>query len=168
MADPDAPWWSADDEEFAGATPIFGGESEGAAAPDGASADEDTAEDSRARAGDQQPVGTAIGEALKFAAALTAWSEQSGLTDTLKTIAAEAAEALNDPAAEAAPTVAPVFDAHSTVVVCDYCPVCRGMDVLRQVQPHLAQGLAEAMSSLTQALNLAVDSFAASQHRSAQ
>ncbi len=155
--DADAPWWSAGDEEYAGATPMFEGD-EGPA--------EESAPPGPSASAEAPPVGSAIGEALKFAAALTAWSEQSGLTDTLKTIAAEAAEALNAPDAPPADAAAPLLEPHTTVVVCDFCPVCRGMDVLRQAQPHLAQGLAEAMSSLTQALNLAVESFAASQGRS--
>ncbi len=161
MPDPDAPWWSAGDDEYAGATPMF----EGAAAEE--PGDEPGAPTGP---GEAPQVGSAIGEALKFAAALTAWSEQSGLTDPLKTIAAEAADALSDPdgAAAAASEAAevPLLDPHTTVVVCDFCPVCRGMDVVRQAQPHLAQGLAEAMSSLTQALNLAVESFTASHGRS--
>ena len=159
------PWWSAGDDEFAGATPLFDGvkrphpESEPPPPPK------------------PESVGTPIGEALKLAGAFMQWAEQSGLSDTIRDLAAEAATALDnagpqrpgdaDEVGDEQPKTIPAVPLHSAssadgeqpLLVCDYCPVCRGMEVMRTVQPQMSQGMAEAMASLTSALNYAVDGF---------
>lgn len=163
--DSEQPWWSAADDEFAGATPLFDGvkrphpESEPPPPPP-----------------KNEPVGTPIGEALKLAGAFMQWADQSGLSDTIRDLAAEAATSLesNSPPGDArsdagpsAPRTVHAVPLHTAttgegeqpLLVCDYCPLCRGMEVMRTVQPQMSQGMAEAMASLTSALNYAVDGF---------
>lgn len=167
------PWWSADDDEFAGATPLFDGERRSRPGED--QADSGPAEDSAdGFAGAESDVGTPIGEALKLAAAVAEWSQKSGLTDTLKELAAEAADALasartaESPEAPEGARILHIVtgegddqgDPTMPIVVCDYCPLCRSVGVMRTVRPQMSQGLAEAMASLTSALNTAVESFA--------
>lgn len=163
------PWWSAEDDAFADATPLFEGDRQPELDVDAAVPPPSPPPAAA------EPVGTPIGEALRLAAALAEWSNQSGLTDTLKELAAEAADALAEGAQVAAdgdwddagagptaagpgPTAAAPDEPH---LVCDYCPLCRSVEVMRHVQPQVSQGLAEAMASLTAALNVAVEGFAA-------
>lgn len=164
------PWWRADDDEFAGATPLF----------DGVKRPHPEAEPPPPPKA--EPVGTPIGEALKLAGAFMQWAEQSGLSDTIRELATEAASALQDNGTpgdsdEGSPEeprpihavplhTATAADGEQPLLVCDYCPLCRGMEVMRTVQPQMSQGVAEAMASLTTALNYAVDGFARRQrHR---
>lgn len=163
---PDQPWWSAGDEEFAGATPLFDGVKR--PHPD---------EEPPPPPPRPESVGTPIGEALKLAGAFMQWADQSGLSDTIRDLAAEAATALDNadqsrsqdgvPPGNEKPTPIHAVPLHSAftgegeqpLLVCDYCPLCRGMEVMRAVQPQMSQGVAEAMASLTSALNYAVDGF---------
>jgi hypothetical protein len=174
------PWWRSDDETFAGATPLFEGEPRGGA-------EQSAGFSTGGATGDDSAVGSAISEGLKLVAAVSAWSDASGLTDTLRTIAAEATEALatlnpDDTApTEAAPSETAATDgpespaaageesatAHADAPqplphesVCDYCPLCRGLEAMRVVQPQMSQGVAESMASLTSALNYALESLA--------
>lgn len=167
-----SPWWSAGDDSFAGATPLFDGQ--------------------RRRHPDDPPllpppphvgdVGSPIGEALKLAGAVLRWSQESGLGETLEQLAGEAAAVLadslsadttGDQADAGAPSDPPTnvtsIPLHrigatedgdeGTELVCDYCPLCRGMAMMRSVQPQMSQGVAEAMASMTAALNYAVEGF---------
>lgn len=195
------PWWNAGDSEFSGATPLFqhDGSPAAAAEPDAEAA---AGREHAAAGNDTDPTssdsgaGSPIMEALRLASALADWSEQTGLTDTLKALAAEAAESLS---AQASTTAAPDGpestadteevaddidgsdpgpsrtlghlwevpssddDSGSTGSSCEFCPLCRGLDVMRTVQPQVAVGLAEAMASVTEALNTAVVAFTVNQ-----
>lgn len=44
---------------------------------------------------------------------------------------------------------------------CDYCPVCQGMTLLRTVSPEAAEGMAEALAAVTDAVRQAVEGMAA-------
>ncbi|MGV1036518.1 MAG: hypothetical protein ACOYD0_05770 [Candidatus Nanopelagicales bacterium] len=44
---------------------------------------------------------------------------------------------------------------------CDYCPVCQGMTLLRSVSPEAAEGMAEALAAVTDAVKQAVEGMAA-------
>lgn len=174
-----SPWWSADDERFAEATPLFG-DARRSPQDEGS----ETAEEPGDATGSLPPpgatAGSPIAEALRLASAVSAWSNQSGLTDTLRQIAGEATETLaamasdvtapapssaEPPVSEAADAAEPSdrpdpqWYAHQSV--CDYCPLCRGLEVMRTVQPQMSQGVAESMASLTAALNYALESLAA-------
>lgn len=164
-----SPWWNADDDNFAGATPLFDGDRR--PHPEGERVIPPPPPPPPPAG---EPAGSAIGEALRLAVAVAEWSNQTGLTDTLRQLAAEAAEALTEPAADAdaasddataaagaTPRREPLSLAAEPQMVCDYCPLCRGVEVMRHVQPQVSQGLAEAMASLTEALNVAVEGFAA-------
>ncbi len=165
------PWWRSDDETFAGATPLFPREERGdtdqpkgesADSPEGGSAGPSAGRSASDATPDDYGVGSAIAEGLKLAAAVSAWSNASGLTDTLRSIATEATEALttletDDPPTSAS-SEAPEEIPHESV--CDYCPLCRGLDVMRTVQPQMSRGMAESMASLTSALNFALESLA--------
>lgn len=167
MASDREPWWSADDEEFSGATPIF-------------SDSEDAAGESTPRtdppepgAGSSRPgTGSPVAEALRLAAAVSSWSQQTGLTDQLKDLAGEAGAVLAMRAATAAAAASADQDdesdddtsrgaATSDFAVehgstCEVCPLCRGVDLLRAVQPQLAEGVTEAMASISFALETAL------------
>ncbi len=45
---------------------------------------------------------------------------------------------------------------------CDYCPVCQGMTLLRTVSPEAAEGMAEALAAVTDAVKQAVEGMASS------
>ncbi len=194
------PWWNAGDSEFSGATPLFpNGDSAAAEAdtdPAGGHEYPEAGSDTDATSSDGS-AGSPIMEALKLASALADWSQQTGLTDTLKALAAEAAESLSaqastpeapdGPGSAAEPQAADSTDvgddtegtdpglsrilghlwevptsddeSGSAASSCEFCPLCRGLDVMRTVQPQVAVGLAEAMASVTEALNTAVVAF---------
>lgn len=198
----DLPWWLAGDATYAGARPLFdpaaAPEAQGEVPTDHQSTDGDSGTPRNAR--NQVPpsadaAGSTIAEALKFAGAVAAWSNETGLTDTLKSLWEEATESMAATAQSAAG--APKSDAEpeaqdattgpeqtgqddapppvhlrivtsptdETPTTCDFCPLCQGYEVLRQVQPQMSEGLAEAMASLTAALNLALDSLSGQQRR---
>ena len=177
------PWWSADDEEYSGATPIF---SDGPDATDATEAADSADSADHKSAGDEDPrprrtenprpdwppTGSAITEALRLAAALSSWSQQTGLTDQLKGLAGEAGAVLAARAAAAGlgnlsgggaggvdsdegedDTADFALEGGST---CEVCPLCRGVDLLRAVQPQLADGVTEAMASISFALESAL------------
>lgn len=179
------PWWNAGDSEFSGATPLFqrdDGSAEADAAAEAAAAGEGYARrsnDSDPAAESDSGAGSPIMEALKLASALADWFQQTGLTDTLKALAAEAADSLatqsstadesesprpTEDQRSAVPTVGDDENAeHTAGTSCEFCPLCRGLDVMRTVQPQVAVGLAEAMASVTEALNTAVFAFTVNQ-----
>lgn len=163
QSDPGEPWWKAGDEEYAGATPLFDGVRRTRPDPEPPPPRVDS-------------VGSPIGEALKLAGAFMRWADESGLSDTLRELASEAATALAEdvdaptsanPRPEGDPTPIHAIPLHQIPgkegeppqLVCDYCPLCRGMEVMRSVQPQMSQGVAEAMASVTSALNYAVEGF---------
>ncbi|MFZ2383759.1 MAG: hypothetical protein WAV88_08510 [Candidatus Nanopelagicales bacterium] len=43
---------------------------------------------------------------------------------------------------------------------CDYCPVCQAMTLLRTVSPEAAEGMAEALAAVTDAVKQAVEGMA--------
>lgn len=166
------PWWNADDAAFAGATPIFDDEQPSAPPPPDAG--------SESAAPPFTEAGSPVMEALRLASAVADWSRESGLSDTLRVLATDVAASLADSTAvttegsdeqeeaEGArpqPTLRLIppsseQDSAGHAATCEYCPLCRGMDVMRTVQPQLAAGIAEAMASLTAALNLALAGLA--------
>lgn len=172
----DLPWWLAGDATYAG-PPLF----DPAAAPEAhgeeATDHESVDGDSGAPRGDRNQVpphadaaGSTIAEALRFAGALAAWSNETGLTDTLKSLWEEATESMAATSESAAgapgsgakpegqgttegPEQADRDDApppvHLRIVTsqtddppttCDFCPLCQGYEVLRQVQPQCRWG----------------------------
>lgn len=161
----DSPWWSADDNSFSGATPLFDGQRR-------RHPDEPPVVPPPPKVGD---VGSPIGEALKLAGAFVRWSQESGLSETLETLAQEAAGTLAEALApdesddgDEGPREVHAIPLHrvrgdgsdgSDELVCDYCPLCRGVSMMRSVQPQMSQSVAEAMASMTAALNYAVDGF---------
>lgn len=172
-SDSAGPWWNADDAAFAGATPIFDDEQPSAPPPPDAG-------------GESAPppfteAGSPVMEALRLASAVADWSRESGLSDTLRVLATDVAASLADSAVQTTedtdepaemaeearpqPTLRLIEpsaeqDTAGHATTCEYCPLCRGMDVMRTVQPQLAAGIAEAMASLTEALNLALAGLA--------
>lgn len=191
----DLPWWLAGDATYAGARPLF----DPVAAAESGEQDHEGADeggDNTPPTGSDSP-GTSIAEALRFASALAAWSNETGLTDTLKALWEEAAtsmvaasmatagpadsepdgdeatgtDATGTETSEDATDPPPIHlrivpdDAGTTPTACEFCPLCRGYEAMRHVQPQMSEGLAEAMSSLTAALNLAIDSLSAQQRR---
>lgn len=174
-ASDEEPWWSADDSAFVGATPIFeSSDDQPTPADDSADGPDTTTRP------DMSAAGSPVMEALRLASALSEWSRESGLSDTLRALASEAASSLSDAGLVATETpdedsggdgasredqqrtplrlVDPPagYEGGAHESTCEYCPLCRGLDVMRTVQPQLATGIAEAMASLTEALTAAL------------
>ena len=138
-------------------------------------------------------VGTAAQEAVKLAASVAAWAEQSGLSDTLRGIAEQATVSMRAAArtASSATTARDVDDDVDVVfeapgeppqssqteghesqaeyperTTCDSCPICQGMDLIKTVSPEAANGITDALAAVTAAVKQAVDGFGSSGSRS--
>lgn len=106
-------------------------------------------------------VGSAAQEAVKLAAAVANWANDSGVADILKSVVEQAGDTLRSAAATASATAAtataaPDTEAHETVT-CEVCPLCQGVDVLRTLSPETASAIADAMALVTGALRQAMD-----------
>lgn len=119
-------------------------------------------------------VGTAAQEAVKLAGAIAQWADQTGLAETLKGIAEQAAESVM--AAARTATGGPDKDsaegeagetgaaqgadaqAHSSST-CDNCPICQGVDLVKTMSPEAAEGITDALAAVTSAVRQAVDGF---------
>ena len=139
-----------------------------------------------AEGSDEQPnpgdVGSAAQEAVKLAASVVQWAEQSGLNDTLRGLAEQATVTMRTAArtASGAAASADVDDEVDVVfeepgesphtaasgehqrTTCDTCPICQGVDLLKTVSPEAANGITEALAAVTAAVKQAVDGLAAS------
>lgn len=119
-------------------------------------------------------VGTITQEAVKLAAAVVGWAEKTGIADTLRTVAEQSTDVIwsaaasyqADKAEKAMEHLAQAKldpDAHDDQgehsSSCEYCPICQGMDLFKNVSPEARQGLLEAMSSISDKLRQAVDGF---------
>lgn len=126
-------------------------------------------------------VGTAAQEAVKLAAAVAQWAEQSGLSDTLRGIAEQAAagvrtaaqaasaagstdddvdvvfEEPGEPPAGAAGTAGAAQGAQHARTTCDTCPICQGIDIVKTMSPEAANGITDALAAVTTAVRQAVD-----------
>ena len=84
---------------------------------------------------ESEPVGGVAEEAAKLVSALGDWAREhggSGWADGLGTIAHD-------------------VDEHVAQGDCRYCPVCRGIQVVRSASPEVREHLSAAISSLAQA-----------------
>lgn len=114
-------------------------------------------------------VGKATQEAVKLAAAMTNWANESGVADILKSVVEQAGDSLRSAASTFGATEASGADGSATGATdsedsdphvsgtCEVCPICQGVDVLRTVSPETASGIAEAMALVTGALRQAMD-----------
>jgi hypothetical protein len=111
-------------------------------------------------------VGKATQEAVKLAAAVTNWANESGVADILKSVVEQAGDSLRSAASTFAATEAATDSTDSTdstdrdphvAATCEVCPICQGVDVLRTVSPETASGIADAMALVTSALRQAMD-----------
>lgn len=120
--------------------------------------------------GEASPVGTAAQEAIKLAAAAAEWASKTGLTDAIKGLADQSAMGVRmaTKAAHAGTDIpewrpgtndADLGHEHDPAV-CDYCPVCQGMNMLRSVSPEAANSAAEALSAVTLVIRQAIESLA--------
>lgn len=93
-------------------------------------------------------VGSVGEEAAKLFGALTDWARDHGLGDVAGTAGGAAADA-----ARAARAGLGEVDEHIATgsAECGYCPVCRGIQVVRQTTPEVRAHLASAGASLLQA-----------------
>jgi len=113
--------------------------------------------------------GKATQEAVKLAAAMTNWANESGVADILKSVVEQAGDSLRSAASTFGATEASGADGSATGATdsedsdphvsgtCEVCPICQGVDVLRTVSPETASGIAEAMALVTGALRQAMD-----------
>jgi len=124
-------------------------------------------------------VGSITQEAVKLAAAVVGWAEKTGIADTLRNVAEQSTEVIWTAAASAqADKVEKAMehlshtgpqDPESHSSSCEYCPICQGMDLLKNVSPEATQGLVEAMSSISDKLRQAVvDGFPGPSNSSAR
>jgi len=126
-------------------------------------------------------VGTSAQEAVKLAAAVANWANDSGVADILKSVVDQAGDTLRGAAATAAAAAsAATSEARAkessagtstdgsaqdgqphAAGTCEICPICQGVDVLRTVSPETASGVADAMALVTGALRQAMDTMTA-------
>ena len=112
-------------------------------------------------------VGSAAQEAVKLAAAVAQWADQTGLTQTLKGIAEQAAVSVQTAARAATTTTAAPSDSDESAgegtsgshdsTTCDNCPICQGVDFIKTVSPEAASGINDALAAVTTAIRQAVD-----------
>lgn len=118
-------------------------------------------------------VGTAAQEAVKLAGAIAQWADQTGLAETLKGIAEQAAESVMSAARTATGSgdssddgIAPDSEdseaARNAASTCDNCPICQGVDIVKTMSPEAAEGITDALAAVTAAVRQAVDGFAPS------
>ena len=192
------PWWHEDATEFA--------------ADDDANGDADESSDS------SELLTTATQEAVKLAATLSTWAEQTGFGDVLRSVAKQAVDTAQDAATSLMDKEAPVdadleedfdehaevqvadldaaafdlesedyahldddpadagvvqfnsvagssqaggdasqgFNSHTARITCDYCPVCRVIESLDDLNPETAAAIAEVMAVVTDGVASAV------------
>ncbi len=130
-------------------------------------------------------VGTAAQEAVKLAAAVTSWANDSGVADILKSVVEQAGDALRGAAATAASTASSAASSAASTAsaakdhthdregaftsaegahdcaTCENCPICQGVEVLRTVSPETAASVSDAMAAVTSALRQAMSNVAA-------
>lgn len=100
------------------------------------------------------------------AAAVTRWAQSNGLAESVKFLAGQSAESVRVFASMAQtaaadrlksresetppspPRAAPVTD-HST---CASCPVCQGIEMVRDADPDTAQSLEDGLAAITETL----------------
>jgi len=133
---------------------------------------------------DDQPaegVGSAAQEAVKLAAAVASWANDSGVADILKLVVEQAGDTLRGAAATASATAASATKTGATdgnttssardsesheAGTCEVCPICQGVEVLRTVSPETASGIADAMALVTGALRQAMETVTTDQNAS--
>lgn len=125
-------------------------------------------DDAGANPGD---VGNAAQEAVRLAAAVASWANETGLSATLQGVMEQTSGGLKS-AMRAATGEAednsgddPNADSPSDVVfTCESCPVCQGMEILQSVAPEAAGGLATALDAVTVAVRDTVEMLAAKEN----
>lgn len=101
--------------------------------------------------GEQEQVGSVGDEAAKLIGALADWAREHG-GDLGHGVADAAASAASGAAAGAAGAAAAVDEHLATgAPECTYCPICRGVHLLRECAPEVRDHLASAAASLMQA-----------------
>jgi hypothetical protein len=85
---------------------------------------------------ESEPVGSVAEEAAKLAGAMADWAKEHGGAGWADTVSALAHD----------------VDGHvANGEDCRYCPLCRGIQVVRSASPEVREHLASAISSLAQA-----------------
>lgn len=109
-------------------------------------------------------VSNAAQEAVKLAAAVAAWANDTGLSARLQGVMEQTSESLKSAVRSA--TQDPVDDHQSDAdevqspgFDCASCPICQGMRALEQHAPASAPGLSAALAGVTQALMETVDAL---------
>ncbi|MDQ1103222.1 hypothetical protein QE364_001759 [Nocardioides zeae] len=101
--------------------------------------------------GEQEQVGSVGEEAAKLIGALADWAREHG--GDLGHGVADAAAGAASAAAAGAAGAASAVDEHLATGApeCTYCPICRGVHLLRECAPEVRDHLASAAASLMQA-----------------
>lgn len=101
--------------------------------------------------GEQEQVGSVGEEAAKLIGALADWAREHG--GDLGHGVADAASGAASAAAAGAAGAASAVDEHLATGApeCTYCPICRGVHLLRECAPEVRDHLASAAASLMQA-----------------
>lgn len=174
---PKAATKSSEDEASASSGSSSADESKNSGTDAGESAEQPWWYASSADSDEPNPVdvGTAAQEAVKLAGALAQWAEQSGLAETLKGIAEQAAasvlsaaKAASSPGSAEGETESESASespaGHSTT--CDSCPICQGVDMVKTMSPEAADGITEALAAVTTAVRQTLDGFVGSAEES--
>ncbi len=109
-------------------------------------------------------VSSAAQEAVKLAAAVATWAQDSGVGEILRGVVEQASDTVRTATASATGTAGepreqpdPGPGAGEHTMSCEVCPICQGMDVLNEVSPEAAQGVTDALALVTAALKQALD-----------
>ena len=101
-------------------------------------------------------VGTLAHEAMKLARVLAQQAREARVAAD----AADAADAGSDPASDPADAASQAASHEHRPEVCDHCPLCQLLSLVRDARPDVAEHLTAALTSLTLAARGVVESWA--------
>ena len=122
-------------------------------------------------------VGSASQEAVRLAAAVASWANDTGVSTILQGALEQTADGLKSamrattPSAGASKAKAPkatepsdeddeAASRTSASFSCENCPICQGMEMLQAVSPDAAAGLSDALEAVTLAVRQSVEILA--------
>lgn len=102
-------------------------------------------------------VGSAAAEAVRLAAAVASWANDTGLSSRIADVMEQTSGGLRSAVRAATGEANSSKDASAESFTCQSCPVCQGMGMLESVAPDAVPGLATALDALTVALRETVE-----------
>lgn len=111
-----------------------------------------------------------LAEGLDLLNSLADWAKRSGITDRIDAALTDAAATVmsmsmskeSTPFSADSPQGAP--DDPSALATCEHCPICRGMALVEQAQPHVVAGVQEVLGLVNVVVDQALSSFNQQSH----